>query len=196
MVRMLQSFTEAELAERRTFIGGSEAGLIYKGEYFGKTVVDLWREKTGRAEHEVLDDKLNVQMGTWTEELNRQWYERKTKLTVDTSKELCYMQRHPEFEFVGGNLDGVVIDSTGEKGVWEAKHTSPFNKNDLSEFYYPQLQHLMLVTGYQYSVLSWFIGNDRWKQAEVQRDEAFIEELLAREKEFWHCVELDIEPAI
>ena len=41
-------------------------------------LVRLWREKRGEVEPEDLSDNLIVQLGTATEDLNRQWYERNT----------------------------------------------------------------------------------------------------------------------
>ena len=71
--------------DRRSFIGGSDARVI-----MGKDearLVRLWREKRGEITPEDLSDNLVVQLGTVTEDLNRNWYERNTGHTV---KDACF----------------------------------------------------------------------------------------------------------
>src|SRR5450759_904804 len=59
----------ADSANRRSFIGGSDAEAA---------LLHLWREKRGEAEPEDLSGNLIVQLGLVTEPLNRIWYERNT----------------------------------------------------------------------------------------------------------------------
>src|SRR4051794_25714329 len=66
--------------DRRTFIGGSDARIIMGDDE--TTLLRLWREKRGEVEAEDLSGNLIVQLGTVTEHLNRQWYERNTGQTV------------------------------------------------------------------------------------------------------------------
>jgi predicted phage-related endonuclease len=47
-----------------------------------EALVRLWREKRGEVEPEDLSGNLIVQLGTATEDLNRQWYERNTGHSV------------------------------------------------------------------------------------------------------------------
>src|SRR5258705_13640275 len=63
-------------ADRRMFIGGSDAWIIMGSDE--AALVHLWREKRGEAEPEDLSGNLVVQLGRTTEELNRSWYERNT----------------------------------------------------------------------------------------------------------------------
>jgi hypothetical protein len=52
-------------------MGDDEAALLW-----------LWREKRGEAEPEDLSNNLIVQLGSVTEELNRDWYGRNTGQVV------------------------------------------------------------------------------------------------------------------
>ena len=63
-------------AERRTFLGGSDARIIMGNDE--AALIQLWREKRGEAEPEDLSSNLVVQLGAATEGLNRSWYERNT----------------------------------------------------------------------------------------------------------------------
>ena len=59
------------VADRRTAIGGSDARVIMGDDK--AALVRLWREKRGEVEPKDLSDKLIVQLGTVTEDLNRRW---------------------------------------------------------------------------------------------------------------------------
>ena len=63
--------TEAQIAERRQGVGGSDANVLMSGD--GAAILALWEEKRGAGEPEDLTGKLPVMLGSWTEEFNRQW---------------------------------------------------------------------------------------------------------------------------
>jgi predicted phage-related endonuclease len=63
-----------DIAERRSFIGGSDARIIMGRDEVA--LIRLWREKRGECEPEDLSGNLIVQLGNATEALNRAWYER------------------------------------------------------------------------------------------------------------------------
>src|SRR3954451_2665753 len=70
----------ARLSYRRAFVGGSDARIIMGADE--PALLRLWREKRGEVEPEDLSGNLIVQLGTVTEHLNRQWYERNTGQVV------------------------------------------------------------------------------------------------------------------
>ena len=73
-------------AERRYFIGGSDARIIMGKDE--KRLCRLWREKRGEAEPEDLSGNLIVQLGAVTEDLNRRWYEANTgQVITDVQKQ-------------------------------------------------------------------------------------------------------------
>lgn len=179
--------TPEQLAARK--IGGSDAPVLMKGDHFGTTPYTLWEVKTGRAEPENLDRKLLVQMGVWTEPHNRDWYMAETGFLVEEVSTIP----NPDLPWATANLDGIVtID--GQRGVWEAKHTSAWNKADPVQSYYAQLQHYMAVTSLGFAHLSIFQGNSTWFYVEVPRDDEYIAELMEREAAFWGCVQMDMPP--
>src|SRR3974390_2684523 len=100
-------------AERRYFIGGSDARIIMGEDE--AALLRLWREKRGEVEPKDLSGNLIVQLGVVTEDLNRRWYEANTGQAItDIQRRI----RHPVLRWMGATLDGRVQGS-GE--VFEAK---------------------------------------------------------------------------
>src|SRR3954453_15942608 len=94
-------------ADRRSFIGGSDARIIMGEDE--AALLRLWREKRGELESEDLSGNLIVQLGTATERLNRHWYER------NTGKSVTQVQRrmfHPVKRWMAATVDGMV-EATG-----------------------------------------------------------------------------------
>src|SRR6516165_4728941 len=80
-------------ADRRMFIGGSDARIIMG--HHEAALVQLWREKRGEAEPEDLSRNLVVQLGAATEELNRFWYERNTgRRVTDIQRKVKHSDDH------------------------------------------------------------------------------------------------------
>tara|TARA_R110000787_G_C13385272_1_gene442149 strand:+ start:181 stop:819 length:639 start_codon:yes stop_codon:yes gene_type:complete len=163
-------------------IGGTDASNLIKGKW-----KDLWLEKTGETKRTDLSDNIAVQLGIFTEKFNRQWYQKSTKQrVVDVGK----TWHHPEHSYIYGSLDGV----TNGK-VWEGKHTNMLSKDDtITERYYPQLQHYMLVTGFSSAILSVIYGNNKYNIFKIDRDEKYINNLYKACQLFWFMVENKIPP--
>ena len=172
---------------RPTGIGGTDANKLVHGEW-----LDLYDEKTGRAEPVNLDDVLPVQMGITTEQFNREWFTKQKDLMVSEEKTIWYN------DYIYGSLDGIVwssmeLDST-PIAVFEAKHTHAFNtsakkKVEFVDKYYPQLQHYMLVSKLPKAYLSIFFGNMHYEYVEVLEDRKFQSMLLKAYKYFWDAVQ-------
>lgn len=177
-----------ERAERRSFVGGSDANIILCGD--ADRVTRLWREKRGEIEAEDLSDCLAVMLGCWTEAFNRQWFMR---LSGSRVTDVGRSVQCPVHEWRRSTLDGR-IEADG--AVWEAKHTSAFSKaEEVLERYMPQLQHNMAVAGAERAVLSVIFGNHKYEMIEVGADWLYQLELLEAEEQFWDCVVTGREPA-
>ncbi len=129
-------------------------------------------------------------LGCWTEEFNRQWYERLSgNQVVESGAERTCSTYH----WRKCTLDGVVA---GSGAVFEAKHTNSFVKpEDALERYMPQLQHNMAVSKADGAVLSVIFGNARYEMFEVAADWLYQLDLLTAEKAFWNAV-LSGEPPV
>ena len=132
--------TLSDSTNRRSFIGGSDARIIM-GDDEG-ALLQLWREKRGDIEPEDLSNNLIVQLGTVTEHLNRQWYERNTGQVVTEVQRQVF---HPVKRWMAATLDGMV---QGTGAVFEAKFMLPwsFSEEAAAEKHMAQLQHNMWVT--------------------------------------------------
>lgn len=175
------------IARRRFSIGGSDANIILGGD--PRAIHELWMQKTGRAEPEDLTGVLPVMMGSWTEELNRYWYERQTGR--DVTHDGAVVTRG----FQSATLDGLTTTEAGTPAIFEAKHVNPFGKiEDVVQRYMPQLHHNMLCADREAAVLSVFMGTFTWECFEVALDRAYLAAVLEHEEAFWDAVQNDHPP--
>jgi predicted phage-related endonuclease len=175
-------------ADRRTFIGGSDARIIMGDDEAG--LLRLWREKRGEAEAEDLSGNLIVQLGNVTEELNRHWYERNTGQVITAVQRRVF---HPVKRWMAATLDGLV-EGTG--AIFEAKFMLPwtFSEEAAAEKHMAQLQHNMWVTASRTAVLSIITGGGKWVEITIPADPLYQHLLLTAEKKFWRCVETGKTP--
>jgi predicted phage-related endonuclease len=194
MKRILESnmqlgLTKEQQEFRMNVIGGSEANILMGGD--DVKVLHLWRQKIGEVPADDLSDVLPVQMGLFTEPLNRHWYEKQTGHKLTSINETRISIDHP---FMGCTLDGITY---GGKAVWDAKHVSAFAKSEeVVQRYKPQMTHNMICCGLKQSVLSIFYGNHKWETVDIEWDQEYADHLLAVEEEFWRCVQQKIMPVI
>jgi hypothetical protein len=175
-------------AYRRTFIGGSDARIIMGDDE--AALVHLWREKRGEVEPENLLNNLIVQLGTVTEQLNRQWYERNAgQVVIEVQRQVF----HPVKRWMAATVDGMV-EATG--AVFEAKFMLPwsFSEELAGEKHMAQLQHNMWVTASRTAVLSIITGGGKWVEMTIAADPLYQHLLLTAEKKFWRCVETGEAP--
>jgi predicted phage-related endonuclease len=180
---MVNSAQRWHRADRRYFVGGSDARIIMGDDE--PALLRLWREKRGDVEPDDLSANLIVQLGVVTEQLNRTWYQQQT------GKAITAVQRrvkHPVLKWMGATLDGVVEPSGA---VFESKFMLPwyFSEEAAAAKYMPQLQHNMWVTNATTAVLSVITGGGKWVEITVAADSLYQHLLLTAEKKFWRCVE-------
>src|ERR1700719_4010646 len=170
-------------ADRRAFIGGSDARIIMVDDE--DALVRLWREKRGEVEPEDLSGNLIVQLGLATEDLNRNWYMRNTGQTIECVQ---HRLRHPVLRWMGATLDGMIA---GSGAVFEAKFIVPwsFSEEGAAEKHMAQLQHNMWVTNAKAAALSIITGGGKWVEIAITADPLYQHLLLTAEKKFWRCVE-------
>jgi predicted phage-related endonuclease len=182
--------TNRRSADRRDFIGGSDARIIMGDDEKG--LLRLWLEKRGQAEPKDLSGNLIVQLGVATEELNRRWYEANTgQVIIDIQRNV----RHPTVQWMGATLDGRVQASGA---VFEAKFMLPwsFSEEAAAGKYMPQLQHNMWVVAARASVLSVITGGGKWVEIEVHADPLYQHLIVTAERKFWRCVESGEPPSL
>jgi predicted phage-related endonuclease len=156
----------------------------------GAALLRLWREKRGESEPEDLSTNLIVQLGSVTEDLNRQWYERNAGQVITDVQRRVF---HPVKRWMVATLDGM-IEGTG--AVFEAKFMLPwtFSEEAAAEKHMAQLQHNMWVTASRTAVLSIITGGGKWVEMTIPADPLYQHLLLTAEKKFWRCVEIGETP--
>ncbi len=179
---------------RKRGIGGSDAPVLWHGQHWGRTVRDLWLEKTGQ----LGPKKTNFAMarGNRLEDVARKRYEQLMGWQVPP---LCVADE--EDQWLKGSLDG-----------WCAKHQlvceikAP-NRNDHLEAlggqvpskYLPQVDHLILVTGarlgHYVSYSDYFPWEEQLAVVPVLPNRERLAELRARETVFQRLVEQRLDPA-
>lgn len=170
------------IASRRNYVGASDANIIMSGD--AERINRLAREKAGLEAPEDLSRNLAVIMGSYTEELNRYWFELQTGQEVASAGAVVL---HSEHAMLRATLDGIV---TGREAVFEAKHVGPFGDlNETVQRYMPQLHHQMSTTGLRSAVLSVFVGSSRWEMFEVEYDELYGDCVVQACLEFWAGVQ-------
>jgi predicted phage-related endonuclease len=182
--------TKRRFAERRYFIGGSDARIIMGSDE--GALLRLWREKRGEVEPEDLSGNLIVQLGVATEDLNRRWYESNTgHVLTDIQRQI----RHPALRWLAATLDGRV-EATG--AVFEAKFMLPwsFSEETAAEKYMPQLHHNMGVVAARSAVLSVITGGGKWVEITTHADPIYQHLIITAERKFWRCVESGEPPRL
>lgn len=140
-------------------IGGSDAAAAV-GLGKRKSMVQLWKEKTGRAAVKDLSGVDYVQMGVKTEGPMREMF-----AALHPELEVVHrpydIYRQTERPWLFATLDGEVRDrATGEKGVLEIKKFQITKKTDwqlwddrVPDEYFCQVMHQLLATEYSFAWL-------------------------------------------
>lgn len=179
---------EEWLRERKKGIGGSDCAAVLGFSRY-RTPVDVWLDKTNPNDLSTWEN-TSMKIGILAEQnlIKPMFMEQEDKRVLADKK----IRIHPEHNFLRANLDGIITD-TGDglgTGVWEAKSTSSRVINSVDGDYPPeyflQCQHNMMVTGFKYAWLSiWVKDTDTFMHYYIPRDEALIEQIMAKEIEFW-----------
>jgi predicted phage-related endonuclease len=183
LITLSDSTRTGKPAQRRYFIGGSDARIIMGDDE--PALLRLWREKRGEIEPEDLSSNLVVQLGSATEELNRRWYEANTGQVITDIQKRVY---HPALQWMAATLDGRV---QGSDAVFESKFMLPwsFSEEAAAEKYMPQLQHNMWVVAARTAVLSIITGGGKWVEISTHADPLYQHLIVTAERKFWRCVE-------
>ena len=168
------------LREKR--IGGSDIGAILGVNKY-KSIIDVYIDKTEGISFEGNESTYwgHIHESTIMKEFGK---------------------RHKEFivyqapysvidDFLIANLDGVLKDKeNGEYGVLEIKTTNAFNYKDwdgdvVPQYYYAQVQHYLMLTGYKFAYIAVLIGGNHYKDFKIERNEEDIELIRNKATEFY-----------
>jgi len=196
---------EEWLEKRRSSIGGSDIAVILGISPY-KTPFGLWMEKTGRKEPDDLSGNKYVQFGVKLEPVIADWFaEEHPEYKVMNDNKIRY---HEKYKFLSANLDRIIVDEWGERGVLEIKTTTSqgFKKWQsggalcdgfkIDQTYYAQMQHYLAITGFKYGMFAILVDKDL-KTTIVHRDDRWIDRAVAKAVEWYenHIV-ADQEPPL
>lgn len=178
-------------------IGASEAAIIL-GESRFCTVQELWNAKIGIQKEEVSNELIDY--GNKAEEYLRKLYELKHCDEYIMRYNAYRIYKCRDKPYITCTLDGELERiSDGELGVWECKTKKLLNAGSRKEWecnipqmYYIQVQHQLGVMGWRYAILNAELrypdGEAEIKEYIIERNEADIEYIFAKEEQFWEYV--------
>ena len=180
---------EAWLEDRRKYIGASDAPIIM-GVSPWRTPYDLWLDKLGLSEDQ--PDNFAMKRGREMEPIARDAYTVMTGIVCEPRKIV-----HKTIPYMMANFDGIADDESITVEIkCPGREDHELAKDGvIPEKYLPQLQHQLEVIGH--NRLHYFSYRDGdGVLIEVTKDEEFISELLAKEKEFWDYVQSATAPPL
>ncbi|WP_409420810.1 lambda-exonuclease family protein [Pseudaeromonas sp. ZJS20] len=179
---------------RQQGIGSSDAAVAVGLSPY-KSPLSLWLEKTGRKQPEDLSSKEAVTWGTILEPVLATVYAQRTGRKV---RRVNAVLQHPEHPHLLANLDREVVGLPEGPGILEIKtasyHSAPQWEESVPVAYQCQVLHQLAVTGHAWADVAVLIGGQDFRIYRIERDDSKIADLLAREADFWRCVEQDIQP--
>ena len=201
------------LEARKGRIGGSDAGCIL-GLNPWKSNLDLWREKTGRAEPADLSDNPLVQYGIAAEPHIRALF------ALDHPEMAVWYEENniffnPKYPWAHYSSDGMLHEGD-ETGILEIKTATiqsaaaseKWKDGRIPDSYYAQVLHSMAVTDATFAYIRALIHYPRndgtdlisIKDYEIRiTDPGIAEEiksLMQKEREFYEYIKTDTEPPL
>lgn len=175
--------------DRQKGIGGSDASTVL-GINPWKSRLQLYHEKVDEITADKIDNNnIRFKLGHVLEPMIAEEYSRKTKRIV----ELRSSKIHSDYPFMVGNIDRDIVKSERPTpGILEIKTRGAFvdwHGEEIPPYYISQVQHYMAVYGYEWSSFAVLDFNKfEITITDVERDDAFIENLIEEEKKFWKLV--------
>ena len=174
----LEQGTEAWHEWRDNGLGASDAPALM-GENPWKSRAKLLHEKRLRLRPPV---NRSMARGTGLEPIARRSYERATGTTVYP---VCLQSS--TVEWLRASVDGLSADggSVVEIKCGESVYRKAASTRRVPTYYVGQLQHILAVTGLAEIDFWCFLPQRPEVHLSVQRNERYIEKLLAAEEKFW-----------
>lgn len=190
--------SEAEWLElRRQGIGGSDCAAIAGVSKYSSPIM-VYMDKLGMYQSDKPERvKEAAHFGHMLEPVVREEFKR--RINVEREEQglppLRIVHRkalyaHDKYDFMRTNLDGIVYDGK-RKGVFEAKTAhymlrDEWEGDDVPNAYLMQCLHNMAVMEYDFAYLAVLIGGNTFKYYYIERDQEFIDYLIAIEEKFWN----------
>lgn len=180
-IQKLKQGSQDWLRWRRMHLTASDASSILGVNPF-KSILQLYEEKVFEIEQE--DNDLMAE-GRRLEPIALEQFQEETDYIM-----FPVVVESSEIDWMGASLDGMTID---QKVFVEIKCGQgsyvKMTKDKIDDFYIAQMQHQLAVTGHD--TCYYYCYNDHLKHgilAIVNRDDEYIEKMIAKERDFWNCL--------
>lgn len=178
------------LDERRRGIGGSDVAAILGLSPF-KTALQVYQEKRKEVE-----DWQGSDVTDWGRRLEvpiREWYAEHTGRAVRLPDKILYNTKYP---FMLATLDGYTDDNrvVEIKTARSGKGWGDPGSSEIPDYYALQVQHYLIVTGFEVADVPVSIAGSPPKLYEVPADKELHEMIIEAEAAFWHRVETGNPP--
>jgi putative phage-type endonuclease len=185
----IEQRTPAWIQFRLRHIGASDASAIM-GVSPWKSALQLWLEKTNLDVSGKNYVSPQMQRGIDLESKALECFNR-----YIGSDHKPFVIKSIEYPWMAASLDGISFftNTFVEIKCPNMEDHLKALSGKVPEKYYPQLQHQLAATGMEFAYYFSFDGEDGI-YLRVDRDEDYIRDLIAKEREFWHCVETLTEP--
>ena len=188
--------TPEQKKNRMNGIGASESGIVLGVNKY-VSPYKLWMQKVGKMEPDDLSNVPAVHWGNVHEDSIAQEYARVMNCRVRRVNDTLY---HKEHKHIMCHLDRKI---EGQRKVLECKFAMYASDEwgasgtDIVPLHYIiQVQHQMLVTGYEEADLAVLIGGWDFRVYHFKRDEFLIDKIISDLNFFWDCVQKEIAPPL
>ena len=192
---------EAWKKARTSGIGGSDIGIICGVNKYG-SIKDIYFKKTKQYQDGINEPNQaameRMHFGHVLEPVVADEFAKRTGKKVVACPATL---KHKKYDYLLANVDRFIVDDEGRPiGILECKSASEHMAKDweegvITQSYYYQLHHYMLVTGLKYGALACLVGGNKFYYYEIYRNEDVIEEIITKAAVFWnHNVKNLVEP--
>lgn len=194
---MSEAVATVDLTDRRQYIGGGDAACIAGHDKY-KQPLQLYKEKRGEFGEVDLSDNDSVHFGVMFEDLvANEWAIRNNaKVRRDRIGKV-----HPDYPWCGGHIDRKVEGRNEgleckNRSFRVAQHYGEQGSDEVMPSDLVQSMHYMAVTGWERWHVAVYFGGPDFRMYTIERDEAFIAQLLDLEHEFWRSIQDGNAPAL
>jgi putative phage-type endonuclease len=185
MTSVTSSLTPEQVAQRRSYIGGSDAAAVLGIDQF-RSPLDIYLVKIGEKQPD--PPTAAMKRGIVLEPIARKLY---AELTGRKVRRLA-QRVHPSYDFMGCMVDGEIVGDERGRGVLEIKSPGVWNfakvkREGLPLSWISQMAHNLEVTGFSWGSYAIF-NADLWEMVhfDLVRDEELARALVMAEHAFWY----------
>lgn len=180
--------------DRTKYIGGSDVAAIILGQQYGRTRLDVWKEKAGLIVPANISNSPDIRRGLRQEPVARQVFVEETGLLVTPAK----MVTHPEFPFIQGHPDGIFARRLLEIKCPRSHMYRRHKMAGVSQEYILQGVHYLACMPEMEGITFWMYSAEIDEGFRVDIDRADLEDVIEMtvntENDFWESVQKGEEP--